>query len=173
MRTVSALALALALCAGCGEEQPAAKPPAVDTTPAGPTENTDPTPPPVAEPSRIGQMPLLRGAPTDARCSTSGIAAPRLVLEGDVPLRTITVGVGDSTRQFQPTYIQVASHQATSDGREENETIYVGFDANGGMETGRRQYFITGAAPNPGPLLADDAESAKQLALQVLQRCRQ
>ncbi len=176
MRTAWSLALAVVVFAGCGEEQPAAKPPAADTTPpppAGPVENTDPTPAAAPEPSRIGQMPLLRGAPADARCSTTGRVAERFVLEGDTPLRTITVGVGDSTRQFLPTYIQVASRQATSDGREENETIYVGFDANGGVESGRRQYYISGAAPSPGPLLPDDAESAKQLGLQVVQRCRQ
>lgn len=167
-----ALALALAVCAGCREEQPAAKPVA-DTTPQGPLENTDPTPAAAPEQSRIGQMPLLRSAPAEARCSTSGVAAPRLVMEGDTPPRRITIGVGDSTRAFQPTYIEVASHQAGVDGREENETIYVGFDASGGAESGRRQYFITGNAPMPGPLLAEDAEAAKQLALQVLQRCRQ
>ncbi|HEU4993464.1 MAG TPA: hypothetical protein VFT29_01520 [Gemmatimonadaceae bacterium] len=166
-----AFALALAVCAGCREEQPAAKPVA-DTTPQGPLENTDPTPVAAPEQSRIGQMPLLRGAPADARCSTSGVAAPRLVMEGDVPLRRITVGVGDTTRAFRPTYIEVASHQAGADGREENETIYLGFDANGGVESGRRQYFITGNAPMPGPLLPEDADAAKQLALQVLERCK-
>jgi len=38
---------------------------------------------------------------------------------------------------------------------------------------GRRQYYLTNTAPkDAGPVTPEDVESAKQLALQVLQRCR-
>jgi hypothetical protein len=165
--------IASSLALGCAEAKPktdTAKP--MDTTGQ---ENLEPAPPPVPEPSRLGQMPLLRGAPTDGKCdSTRNSTEKRIILEGDAPLRTLTVGVPlREGRAFVPLYLDVKSKQARGDGVEENETIYVGFTETGGLDMGRRQYYVTNTAPkDAGPVSSDDVESAKQLALQVLQRCR-
>ena len=159
---------------GCGSPPKPADTAKADST-AGPVENLDPPQPAPAEISHLGQMPLLRGAPTDGRCdSTRTSTEKRIILEGDAPLRTITVGVSHTSgRAFVPLYLDVRSKQARGDGLEENETLYVGFSENGAMEMGRRQYFVSGRPPNDaGAVTSDDAESAKQLALQVLQRCR-
>jgi hypothetical protein len=98
----------------------------------------------------------------------------RIVLEGDAPLRRITVGVSLTPgRPFVPLYLDVKSKQSRGNGQEENETIFVGFTEAGSMDSGRRQYFVTGAAPSEtGKVSPEEAESAKQLALQVLQRCK-
>jgi hypothetical protein len=159
---------------GCGGDAKPADTAKPDTT-TGVVENLDPPPPPPPEISNMGQMQLLRGAPNDGRCdSTRTSTEKRIILEGDAPVRTITVGVSHTTgRPFVPLYLDVRSKQTRSDGQEENETLYVGFTENGAMEMGRRQYFVSGKPPNDAaPVTSDDAESAKQLALQVLQRCR-
>lgn len=163
----------LAACAG---EAPKADTAKVDTA-TGPVENLEPQVQSTAtEPSRLGQMPLLRGASADGRCdSTRTSTEKRIILEGDSPLRTITVGVSHNPagRAFIPLYLDVKSKQARGDGREENETLYVGFTENGGMDMGRRQYFLSGSPPNDaGVVSPDDAASAKQLAMRVLQICR-
>jgi hypothetical protein len=145
-------------------------------TATGPVENLEPvakTAPP--EISNLGQMPLLRAAPSDGVCdSTRTSTEKRIILSGDAPLRIITVGVSHTSgRAFVPLYLDVRSKQARGDGQEENETLYVGFTEAGAMDMGRRQYFVSGKPPNDaGVVTADDAESAKQLAMQVLQRCR-
>jgi hypothetical protein len=158
---------------GCAEKQPGAKPQQPETT-AGPVENLEPAPPPPAEASRLGQMPLLRGAPSDGRCSSRVMSTgKRFIMEGDAPLRTITVELGPATRPFVPTFVEVKAKQSRGDGQEENEMVYVGFTETGAMDMGRRQYFLTGTAPKDvAPPTAEDGEAAKQLALQVIQRCQ-
>lgn len=168
--------VALVVAAGCAGDAPKVDTVRTDTA-TGPAENLDPqVQSTAAEPSRLGQMALLRGAPSDGRCdSTRTSTEKRIILEGDAPLRTITVGVSHNPagRAFIPLYLDVKSKQARGDGREENETLYVGFTENGAMEMGRRQYFLTGSPPNDaGVVSPDDAESAKQLAMRVLQICR-
>ena len=172
MRARLACLLTLAMVVGCGEK-PEAKP-NVDTTPTGPVEDIEPPPPQQAEPSRIGQMPLLRGAPPDGRCSTRTMSTgQRYIMEGDYPLRTISVEIGPPTRPFVPVFIDVKGKQVRGDGQEENEWIYVGFTETGEIQSGRRQYFLTGTAPKDvGTVTPDDVQAAKQLALQVMQRCK-
>jgi len=166
--------LAVTAFLGCAEEKPAAKPAQTDTATAGPVENLEPKPPAAPEPSRIGQMPLLRGAPADGRCTSRVMSTgKRFIMEGDAPLRTITVELGRETRPFVPTYVEVKAKQSRGDGQEENEMIYVGFTETGAMDMGRRQYFLTGTAPQDvSPPTAEDGEAAKQLALQVVRRCQ-
>ena len=85
-----------------------------DTT-TGVVENLEPPPPPPAEISNMGQMQLLRGAPNDGRCDSSRTSTEkRIILEGDAPVRIITVGVSHTTgRPFVPAYGQ-ARHDLSS-----------------------------------------------------------
>ena len=165
------LACAAALNACASEPKPAAT--KTDTA-TGPSENLDPTPPPPEEPSRMGQMPLLRGVPGDSRCDSSvHSTGTRFVLRGDAPLRIITTEIGKSERAFAPLFVEVTSKQARGDGQEENERIYVGFTESGALEMGQRTYFLTGSPPSDaGKVGPEDVETAKQLVTQVLQRCR-
>ena len=161
---------ALAAVAGCAT--PEKKPDSVraDTPVAEVAADPPPAPPP-AQP-KIGLMPILRSAPSDGVCTTAGVEATRLVLRGDTPLRTITVGVGAASRAFLPTYIEVISTQAAGPGQDENEKIYVGFTEAGTVENGRRLYFLTGSPPSEtSGLLPDDGEAAKRLAQEVLDKC--
>jgi len=173
MRARLACLLTAALVVGCEEKQPEVKP-KVDTTPTGPVENIDPAPPPPAEPTRIGQMPLLRGAPPDGQCSTRVMSTgSRYIMQGDYPMRTITVELGPPSRPFVPTFLDVKGKQSRGDGKEENEWIYIGFTETGAIDSGRRQYFLTGSPPKDvGVVTAEDGEAAKQLALQVMQKCK-
>ena len=165
------LAAALLACDSTPKRADTAK---TDTA-TGPVENLEPAPPAAAEESRMGQMPLLRAIPGDSRCDSSRHSTgTRFVLQGDAPLRIMTTEVGhDSSRAFAPLFLEVTSKQARGDGKEENERIYVGFTPTGGLEMGQRTYFLTGSPPNDaGVVSGDDVENAKQLALNMLQRCR-
>ena|SRR5438105_4209375 len=164
------LVLAAALLA-CKKEE--VRQQAADTPATAVVESVNPTPPPVSEPSRIGQMPLLDRVRDEALCSTRGEAATRIVLQEQAPSREVTVGLGNAGRTFLPTFVEVRGKQIRSDAQEENETVYVGFTETGGIDAGRRQYYLTGSAPRDvSSLLPDDLERAKELALQVVQRCR-
>jgi len=172
--TLAATALVAATLIAC-DSSPKRADTAKSDTAAGPVENLEPAPPAATEESRMGQMPLLRAIPGDSRCDSSRHSTgTRFVLQGDAPLRTMTTEVGfDSSRAFVPLFLEVTSRQARGDGKEENERIYVGFTPTGGLEMGQRTYFLTGSPPNDaGTVSADDVENAKQLALNMLQRCR-
>lgn len=179
MRIASAHCLLAALLGlGCAaENRQAAESPAA----AAQSAETPPPSPPPSAPSKIGQLPLFRALPPDGQCRiqrfegvTAAIAA-EVVYEGDNPLRIIKVAVGMPTRGFRPTNIDATVRRETGVGRDESETIFVMFDAAGNVQSGNRQSFTSDSPTRERRelLLGDpDGDAAKQLALQVLERCK-
>ena len=93
--------------------------------------------------------------------------------EADFPIRVMKVGVGRPPRDFLPINLEGRVRRESVPGREENETIYVIFNADGSVQSGRREYFTS---DNSSPaerkgLLSGDEQAAKQLVESVLQQC--
>ena len=177
MRHASLLAagsfLASVAVAGCGTPERKA----TDSVPAD-------TPVVVAEAaaaapeSKIGKIPLLGQLPAGGQCREQkheGITqiVRDVSYEGDYPVRVMKVGVGQPTRNFLPINLEGRVRRESAPGREENETIYVIFNADGSVQSGRREYFVS---DNSSPaerkgLLPGDEQAAKELVESVLRQC--
>ena len=170
---LSLLAVSLTLLGACAKEPPKKAPPppppAEDTTPVVPTA---PAPAPV---SRMGSLPLMRELPPppEGQCDMSQRARQRIIFTGDVPVRTVMIELGDSSRAFRPRIIEVKASQNFM-GTDETETAYAWFSADGNVETATRNYSATGAKPanESRRLTPDEIGPMKALAEAVLNRCK-
>jgi hypothetical protein len=166
--------LAFVLLSGCATPEKkivdsvlpdTAQPAAVDAAPPAPA-------------SKIGKIPLLAQLPAGGQCREQkheGLTAivREVTYEGDFPLRVIKVAVGQPTRSFLPVNLEGRVKKETAPGRVENETIYVVFNPDGSVQSGRREYFVSdlsSPAERQG-LLQGDEEAVKQLVQSVLQQC--
>ena len=128
--------------------------------------------------SKIGKMPLLGQPSAGGECRDQkheGLTTivREVTYKGDYPERVMKVGVGQPGRVFLPINLEGRVHRETSPGREEFETIYVIFNPDGSVQSGRREYFVSdnsSPAERQGLLLGDE-QAAKQLAESVLRQC--
>jgi hypothetical protein len=174
-------AFAITLCvvplAGCSEKRPAAD------TAAAVAVQSEAEPPADAAPStsRIGQLPLFNSLAADGACQvrqfeqdvTAALVA-ELTFEETLPTRVIKVAIAPESRGFRVTSVDIAARRDISVGREAIESVYATFDGAGNVQGGNRQYYTSdGGDRERQPLLIADAagESAKQVALQVMNRC--
>jgi hypothetical protein len=101
---------------------------------------------------------------------------PRYGYEGDeFPARSFVVGEGAAARGFVPSFLEIRARQTGSGGVEDNETLYVLFGPDGQIETGTRQYFNTASPPvrETSALITGDTTAAREIALFVVQKCKQ
>ena len=160
--------------AGCSKPEPKA----TDSVRADtPVAEATPAPPPAPE-SKIGKMPLFGGLPAGGQCQEQKHEGLTMIVrevtyKGDYPERVMKVAVGKPERDFLPVNIEGLVHRESAPGRQETETIYVIFNPDGSVQSGRREYFTS---DNSSPaerhgLLAGDEQAAKQLVESVLQQC--
>jgi hypothetical protein len=174
-RSIRLLALWAAL-GGCAGDPPPPQRQEPETAVSVDTSPEPVEPPPRPAQTKIGLMPLLRSAPSEGSCrSTGSPAEPRWAYEGDeVPKRVLVVGEGAASRTFAPTFLELRASQTAGAGVTEVETLFVLFGPDGRIETGTRQFFNTAAPParESAGLLASDSAAVRDLALYVLQKCR-
>jgi hypothetical protein len=128
--------------------------------------------------SKIGKIPLLGQVPAGGQCREQkheGLTTivREVTYEGDYPVRVMKVGVGKPPRDFLPINLEGHVRKEVSPGREEVETIYVIFNADGSIQSGSREYFVSdNASPREKQgLLPGDEQAVKQLVQSVLQQC--
>jgi hypothetical protein len=172
---VSILAL-ITIVAGCGGDTQSASD-SIGSTAA--VQNADAQPASVSPESKIGRLPLVASAPSSGKCQVTpfgqfSAVRRNIVYEGDFPLRVIKVAVGDSTRGFPPMSLEATIRRETGIAEEETESIQVFFDASGNVQSGNRRYLSSGSNPanERQELFPTDAEAVKQLALQVMDQCK-
>lgn len=168
-------ALVLIMCvAACSEDAQ----PDADSAAAAQSGDTEPTPAP-GPASKIGQLPLLASAPPGGKCAVTpfggmSVIKREIVYEGDYPVRIIKVAVGDSSRAFAPISFDATIQRAIGVEQDESESIAVFFDAGGNVSSGNRRYVSTGsnATNERQGLFQSDPDAVKQLALQVMDYCK-
>lgn len=172
---VSVLAL-ITLVAGCGGDTQSSS----DTTDTAAAQNadTEPTPAPAAE-SKIGRLPLLALVTPGGKCvvtpfGSMSVIKREIVYEVDYPVRVIKVTVGDTSRAFAPISFE-ASIRREIGTDDETESIQALFDAGGNVQTGSRRYVSSGSSPanDRRELFSSDADAVKQIAVQVMEQCRE
>ena len=158
---------------GCSKPETVAADSARADTPVGAAVSADPLP----RESKIGKMPMLGQLPAGGHCRQQkheGLTTivREVTYTSDYPERIMKVGVGQS-RDFLPINLEGRVHREVSPGREETETIYVIFNPDGSVQSGRREYFVSdNSTPSERQgLLPGDEQAAKQLVEAVLQQC--
>jgi hypothetical protein len=159
--------------AGCAKPETKATDSLTAGTPNAAMAAADPAP----LDSKIGKMPLLGPPSAGGQCleqkrEGASTIVREVTYKGDYPERIMKVGVGQG-RAFLPINLEGRVHRETSPGREEFETIYVIFNADGSVQSGRRDYYVS---DNSSPaerkgLLTGDELAVKQLAEAVLRQC--
>lgn len=173
MIRVRALVLIMFVAACSGDAQPDA-----DSAAAAQSGDTEPTPAP-GPASKIGQLPLLASAPPGGKCTVTpfgslSVIKREIVYEVDYPVRVIRVAVGDSSRAFAPISFEAMIRREIGVAQDESESVQAFFDAGGNVSSGNRRYVSTGsnAANERKELFQSDPDAVKQLALQVMDYCK-
>ncbi|HEY8175464.1 MAG TPA: hypothetical protein VIF32_07225 [Gemmatimonadaceae bacterium] len=170
----ASLFASVTIAGGCAKSETKATNSLATDTPVAAAATAEPAPPD----SKIGKMSLLGQPSAGGECRDQkheGLTTivREVTYKGDYPERIMKVGVGKSGRDFLPINLEGRVHRETSPGREEFETIYVIFNPDGSVQSGRREYFVS---DNSSPaerqgLLPGDEQAAKQLAESVLRQC--
>ena len=175
MRLLVCLAFVSSACSR-GDETP---PPdqQIDILPAGAPDGGGANQP--ATSSKIGTLPLMAAIQPGGKCEIKAQGSFSVITrdvryEENFPPRVISVGLGDSTRAYQPINLEANIRRESGLDQHEMETIHVIFNANGNAQAGNRQYFASAtSAGERRELTSRDVEQAKQLIAQLLDTCKE
>lgn len=182
MRLFDFVPVALAAALFAGVSCAGGAPPPADVDSAAPAAvggepEAELSPPSIvqqAQESHVGRMQLL-GDPQSGTCAAEGDPAVgiRYTFQGDWPLRTVRLEASDTTRNAVFRMLEVQSTQRTG-AFDETETIYVLFDASGGIQQGTRRYYSAEQPParEERGLMPADSAQLQELARQVFAWCR-
>jgi hypothetical protein len=172
---VSVLAL-IATVAGCGGDTQSSSD-TTDSVAAAQRADTQPTAAPAT--SMIGRLPLLASVLPGGKCAITpfgsmSVIKREIVYEVDYPVRVIKVALGDTSRAFAPISFE-ASIRREIGTDDETESIQAFFDAGGNLQSGNRRYISSGSRPanDRQELASSDAGAVKQIAVQVMEQCRE